>query len=159
MTVDLATSQRAHGESGDTLIEVLVALFIMGLTFTVIVGGIGTAIIGAALQQNTTTVDSLIRSAADQVASASNTYIPCAEDSADAAADSKGTYQLPTPPTGFGVSITSVGYWNATTNTFDVHPPTCNDSGLQLITLSATTTSADVHTPRAVTLDVVKRHP
>jgi type II secretory pathway pseudopilin PulG len=159
VTRGLATSQRARGESGDTLIEVLVALVIMGLAFTVIVGGIGTAIIGAALQQNQTTADSFIRSAAEVVTS--DGYISCAKNTADAATPME-TYALPATPNGFTLSIAIVGFWDPTTNMFDTHPPSCEappltDSGLQMVTLSVS--GGDVHASQTATLDVVKRQP
>ena len=147
-------SRRSLEEAGDTLIEVLVALVVMGMAFAVIVGGIGTAIIGASLQQNQTATDSLVRSAAEKIASPTDDpYVTCATTS---------TYSVPTPPAGFSVTVTGVAFWNPTTNTFDQSPPSCagappTDSGLQLVTVSAAATGTDVHTPQATTLEIVKR--
>jgi type II secretory pathway pseudopilin PulG len=151
----LASRPRAGGESGDTLIEVLVALVIMGAAFAVIVGGVGTAIIGAGIQQNKATADSLIRSAADKVTSLA--YVPCATPVYPAPAG----YALEPPPPGFTVRVFSVSYWDPVTNKF-INPPVCTnatDNGLQLITLHASATSTDVHTAETAVLEVVKRQP
>lgn len=135
----------ARGEPGETLIEVLVAVAIMGLAFVVILGGIGTAIIGADVQKQQAGADLALRSAAETI-----TYQPCA-----------ASYPDQTPP-GFVVEVTRVSYWDPGSNQFDVDPPaSCSppspsDSGLQLLDLTVTSASGR---PTSETLQVVKRQP
>jgi type II secretory pathway pseudopilin PulG len=136
-------SGRADREAGDTLIEVLVAVVIMGIAFVVIVGGIGTAIIGAAVQQNQATADSVLKTAAETV-TGETAYKPCATPT---------DYPPPAAPAGFSTLVTSVAFWNPTSNLFDTACTT--DSGLQLVTL--TVSSTNVHAPATATLEVVKR--
>lgn len=136
------------GESGVTLIELLVTVVIMGLAFVIIVGGIGTAIIGSDVQKNQAGADVALRTAAENL-----TYQPCAV---------VGTY-TPTPAPGFTVTVTRVSHWNSGTNRFaDSLPAGCsgplpNDTGLQLVELEATADSRRQAEPK--TLQVVKRRP
>jgi Tfp pilus assembly protein PilV len=121
-------ADRRAAESGATLIEVLVAVVIMGLAFVIIVGGIGIAIIGSETQKERAATDVALRTAAETI-----DYAPCPADAAAYAA------QLPTI-TDFTLAVTRVSYWNRTANTFEETCPT-PDAGLHLIELRATPTS------------------
>ena len=138
------SGNRRRDESGATLIEVLVAVVIMGIAFVVIVGGIGTAIIGSDLQRQRATADVALRTAAERIVG-EIPYTPCAT-SAD---------YVPAAVPGVEVTVTAVSYWNKDDNTFVTTP--CSDSGLQLIELSAVATSGRQTIPD--TLRVVKRRP
>lgn len=130
-----------------TLIELIVVIVIMAVAFLVIVGGMGTAIIGADIQKQRAGADLAIRTAAETI-----DYEPCAT-----------TYTAPASP-GFSVVVTRVSYWDALTNTFDSDPPaSCSppsgppeDSGLQLLDLRVTSTTGR---STSETLQVVKRRP
>jgi type II secretory pathway pseudopilin PulG len=142
-----APGRRARPETGDTLIELLVAVVIIGFSFVIIVGGVGVAIIGAGIQQNQSSADSLLKSSAEIVAGTAVPYT-CTEPIM--------AYQmaLPTPPPGSQVAVTvvNVAYWDSASNQFDA--TTCSDTGMQLVTLSATSTT--IHVPGASTLEIVK---
>jgi type II secretory pathway pseudopilin PulG len=132
-----------QAERGDTLIEILVAVVIMGVAFLVVVGGLGTAIIGAGEQQNQATANSALRSAAETIAA--DPYQSCPMST---------PYALPTDPPGFHVSIQAIDYWQA--GHFSTTCPT-SDQGLQLVTLTITPTSAGHFPPSVPTLEIVKR--
>ncbi|HUR18527.1 MAG TPA: type II secretion system protein [Acidimicrobiales bacterium] len=148
----------SRAEGGSTLIELLVAIVIMGIAFVVIVGGIGTAIIGADSQKQQAGADVVARSAAEAITA--QDYRPCtATDPPD--------YPF-TPPSGSGIDVTTtpVSYWNPGTNQFQ---PTCPDpdgmgplpvadTGLQLITVKATSSSGTKR-PSEETVKLVKRRP
>ncbi|MFF3171547.1 type II secretion system protein [Streptomyces sp. NPDC057900] len=128
-----------RGEEGETLIEVLVAVVLMGVAFVAILGGIGTAIISSVTQQKVTGADSVIRSAAEKVVSAP--YVSCASD-----------YETPAPPDGYTVTV-EIEYWDGVA-AFG-RPCPAADTGVQKVTLTVHSTG-----PRPVrdaTLEVVKR--
>lgn len=119
----------------------------MGIAFVVIVGGIGTAIIGSDLQNQRATADVALRTAAERIVG-ELPYAPCATSAS----------YVPAVVPGVDVTVTSVSYWDQVGNTFvTVAPDPCSDSGLQLIELSAVATSGRQATPD--TLRVVKRKP
>ncbi|MFE4856349.1 type II secretion system protein [Streptomyces sp. NPDC056670] len=130
---------RRRGEEGETLVEVLVAVVLMGVAFVTILGGIGTAIISSATQQKVTSADSVARSAAEKVVS--DPYVSCA-----------GSYGTPTPPAGYTVAV-EIEYWDGM-GAFGPACPTA-DTGVQKVTL--TVRSSGPHPVRDATLEVVKR--
>lgn len=144
----VTTRRRRPSEAGTTLIELLVAVAIMGVAFVVVIGGIGTAIIGASSQKQQASANVVLRTAAETI-----TYQPCAE---------LATYAPPSPhapvsTAGFAVSVTDVRRWRVDTNEFELPGPGCapeNDTGLALIEL--TVTSTDGQQPTTQTLQVVK---
>ena len=140
-----------RSEAGTTLIELLVAISIMGLAFVVIIGGIGTAIIGASTQEHLAGISVVLRTAGETIP-----YRPCA----DLASYQPPSLDTPASPPGYTVSVTEVDRWNVATNQFEAPAPGCtpaNDTGLALITITATSTNTrQVATD---TLHVVKRQP
>lgn len=134
---------QAGGESGSSLIEVLIAVAIMGVAFVVVVGGIGTAIIGTDVQTKQAEGDAALRTEAETLASVA--YEPCATPSSYAV--------------GPAVAVTGISYWvpgsPGTPDKFvTACPPT--DNGLQLIEL---TTVPGSSRQAPATLRVVKRRP
>ncbi|MFD7032536.1 prepilin-type N-terminal cleavage/methylation domain-containing protein [Streptomyces sp. NPDC059917] len=130
---------RRRGEEGETLIEVLVAVVLMGVAFVALLGGMGTAIIGAVAQQRLTGADSFVRSAAEKVVG--DPYVSCATG-----------YETPPPPAGYTVTV-EVAYWDGV-GAFGPACPTA-DTGVQKVTLTVHSTG-----PRPVgdaVLEVVKR--
>ncbi|MFF3213422.1 prepilin-type N-terminal cleavage/methylation domain-containing protein [Streptomyces sp. NPDC002886] len=128
-----------RGEEGETLIEVLVAVVLMGVAFVAILGGMGTAMISSVTQEKVTGADSVIRSAAEKVVS--DPYVSCARG-----------YETPTPPAGYTVTV-EVQYWDGV-GAFGQDCPAA-DTGVQKVTLTVHSTG-----PRPVrdaTLEVVKR--
>ncbi|MGW2304568.1 type IV pilus modification PilV family protein [Streptomyces sp. NPDC001809] len=130
---------RRRGEEGETLIEALVTVVILGTAFVAILGGLGTTIISSVRQQKLTTADSLVRSAAEHVIGAP--YVSCAVG-----------YATPKPPPGYTVAV-RIEYWDGV-GAFGPSCPT-PDTGVQKVTVTVRTTG-----PRPVrdaALDVVKR--
>ncbi|MET8755774.1 type II secretion system protein [Streptomyces sp. NPDC004667] len=139
MTGTTRRPRRRRGEEGETLIEVLVAVVLMGVAFVTIFGGIGTAIISSVRQQKVTGADSVIRSAAEKVVS--DPYVSCA-----------GGYETPAPPPGYTMTVT-IEYWDGV-GTFAKACPTA-DTGVQKVTLTLHSTGP--HPVKDATLEVVKR--
>ncbi|MEU6311468.1 type II secretion system protein [Streptomyces sp. NPDC047014] len=141
--------RRRRGEEGETLIEVLVAVVLIGVAFVAVLGGIGTAITSSATQQKVTGADSVLRSAAERIVS--EPYVPCASG-----------YGTPAAPTGYTVTVT-VAYWDGA-GTFGRSCPAA-DTGVQKVTLTVRSTGprrpardgTDAADAADATLEVVKR--
>lgn len=154
----MSTRPSGRSEAGTTLIELLVAVAIMGIAFVTILGGIGTAIIGSDAQRRDASAGLVLTSAAERVVAEADpyAYVPCATD-----------YQDPAPPPArYSVTVNSVAFWDTSSNRF-VAPaeiPFCDptnpafpaDGGLQLIELSVTS-STGTRPPQVEVLQVVKR--
>jgi prepilin-type N-terminal cleavage/methylation domain-containing protein len=139
-----------RSDAGFSLVEIVITIAIVGVTFSAILGGLFASITVSALQQKEATADTVARSAAEVVKdSEHNPYSNCA---------GPGHYSLTglSVPSGFSVSITDVAYW-------DGQPPAgsavgfqsnCpSDRGIQRITIAAT--SADGQATE--TVQVIKR--
>jgi Tfp pilus assembly protein PilV len=108
-------------DSGSSLVDILLAVGIMGVAMASIVGGMMTASIGADVSRQTAEAQQLTRTYAESVAA--DTYVGCAT-----------SY----PATGFSlpagfVRTTVVTYWNGTT--FASACP-ATDSGLQRVSVT-----------------------
>lgn len=144
---------RSRSEAGTTLIELLVAVAIMGIAFVTILGGIGTAIIGSDYQRRDATSGVVLTSAAEKIVADTMPYKPCAQPA---------DYQDPTPsPSGFIVAVNEVLFWDGVSDgasRFVALSPCAAtaDKGIQLIKLTLTPPAG----PRANDvefLEVVKR--
>ena len=134
-----------RSEAGTTLIELLVTIAIMGIAFVGVVGGIGTAIIGADFQKRGATSGVVLTSAAEKIVADTTRYKPCAlpADYQDATAS----------PSGFLVAVTEVLFWDGGSRY--VPSASCTpsvDKGVQLIRLTLTPPAG----PRASELEVLE---
>lgn len=139
MTGPARRPRRPRGEEGETLVEVLVAVVLMGVAFVAVLGGIGTAIISSVTQQKVTGADSIARSAAEKIVSAP--YVSCARG-----------YATATAPAGYTVTV-EIEYWDGV-GAFGRPCPTA-DTGVQKITLTVHSTGP--HPVGDATLEVIKR--
>ena len=138
-------------DAGFSLVEIVITIAIVGVTFSAILGGLFASITVSALQQKEATADTVARSAAEVVKdSGHNPY--------KNNCPGPGAYSLAglSVPSGFSVHITDITYW-------DGQPPAggavvfqsnCpSDRGMQRITIAAT--SADGQATE--TVQVIKR--
>jgi len=144
----LSTGPAARrSEAGTTLIELLVTIAIMGIAFVGVVGGIGTAIIGADFQKRGATSGVVLTSAAERIVADTTPYKPCALPA---------DYQDPTAsPSGFLVAVTEVLFWDGGSRYVSECTPS-DDEGVQLIRLTLTP-PAGVRANELEVLEVVKR--
>lgn len=136
-------------ERGETLIEILVAVLVLGLTVTAIMGGLLTSVTFSDMHRKQATGGADARAYGEVVSRfvAGNNYVECGGPSAYGPATVGFA-----APAGFTAVVASVEYWNATSRTFS---GTCTSSGLERVTVQVA--SADGRaTERAV---VVVRKP
>lgn len=115
-------------EAGSTLVEVLVAVVILGTAFAAILGGMSTSSIASDLHRKQATAETVLRSLAEWVKA--QPY----DDDCPAGYSTSGLRV----PSGYEVAITGVQYWSGD------NPATFSsclvDRGLQLVSLQARST-------------------
>lgn len=132
-------------DRGDTLVEILVSVAILGIAVVAILGAIAMTATASGLHRDTASVQNLLHNWAESVSD--GPYTACAS-----AATVQSAVPSPALPTGFSAQVTAVRYWDGS-----AFAGSCGtDQGLQRITLSI----AGPGSPGAAgTLDVVRRRP
>jgi type II secretory pathway pseudopilin PulG len=116
----------ASNDTGETLVELIIAVAIMGIVVVAIVGGIGTTLLMSDLHRKQATAGAYLRNYAETLQAS---YAPCTSGAPDYAA------LLTAPVSGFSPPTATVRYWDTASSSFSSScPPT--DSGLQQITLT-----------------------
>jgi type II secretory pathway pseudopilin PulG len=118
------------GDRGETLIEILVAVMIMGIAVVVLIGGVGTAVRMSGIHRQQAKADAYVRAFAEAletaVANSPSTYADCATTT------TYGSVYTP-PDATYTASVTAVAYWSA-----GAFGSTCvvgADTGVQRVTL------------------------
>ena len=145
-------SQHHGDDSGESLLELLVAVTIMGIALVAIVGGLVTAILMSDIHRKQATAGSTLRYYAEaveaSVGAASSAYIACATTT---------TYASPTgfsAPSGYAAQVTGVRYWNDVGRTFSSTCPS-PDGGVQKVSLRVGSSDGRA----SETVDIVIRKP
>jgi type II secretory pathway pseudopilin PulG len=137
-------------ETGDTLIEVLISIAILGITITALLGALLTTITSASEHRSLASLDTVLRSYSEQLKydvqlqGTSSWFTQCATVSSPTT--SPPQYQghtiipLRQPPSAhYSVVILAIKYWNDSTNVFDTACSAPGDqSGFQLVTFQVT---------------------
>lgn len=144
-------SSRGGGERGETLVEILLTIAVVGIAVVGILGGIGTGISLSNRRVQQVRASAVLVSAADSVkVQAHNSYVPCPTVTTSSYQPTQGV-SLPTGWTSANVVITAVKGWNG--SAFVSCPAT--DSKLELVSIRATSPDGLV----AESTDVVVRDP
>jgi Tfp pilus assembly protein PilV len=145
--------RRGRGERGETLIETLVTVMLMGTAITGLIGGITAAIGASDNSKQVVTAQVVAQNFAEAIQAAP--YVECTT--------SYTTAQVGyTPPNGYAVTNPTVAFYDGTSNpaVFGAAPAGCSaatpkDNGAQRLTLR-------VAAPNGITvrtLEIVKRRP
>lgn len=128
----------SENDRGETLVELLLTIVIMGIAVAAIIGGLMTSIQLSDVHRKQASAGAYARDFAEAVAqsTAGTGYTACA--AAGAASPYKAAAVGYTPPSGFTASVTSVKYWSSTGW---VTTP-CSDSGLQQVTVQVQSADA-----------------
>jgi type II secretory pathway pseudopilin PulG len=144
---------RPRGQRGDTLLELIVAVAILGTAFTGILAGIGTTFIATDSHRQEATAEAAVRSYAERMTDPfSAPYIDCA---------TTASYSSPTgfsvPAAGWSASVTTLLKWQGDTPpTFAASCP-APDKGLQQLTLTVKSPAGNHQATE--TIVIVKRKP
>lgn len=150
MTIGVRRKRSEPADRGETLVELIVTIAVMGLAVVAIVGAIANSIMLSALHRKQTTAGVYVRAYSEAVETkvATAPYVPCA---------APGDYAsvAPPPPAGFTSSITAVAYWNGSTFVGTLASCPGADQGVQRVSVRVATTDNKV----VETLDVIVREP
>jgi type II secretory pathway pseudopilin PulG len=147
---------RLRGERGESLVEILLTLSIMGICFVAILLGVATVYTGTDTHRQEASTEAVLRTYAESIKDPQDVaYIDCTTDpnpgaTYDAAVKAAGFVV----PTGFTASVTGVTYWDGNDPpAFGVCP--ARDQGVQQVTLRV----VSPHGPHGAdeTLTIVKR--
>lgn len=140
---------RAGSDHGETLIELVVAVAILGIAGVAILGGLMMSVRTSVLHRNDATGGAYVRSFAEAIQTDvdANGYKSCAN-----AASGYAGVAVPDLPTGYARSVTAVQSWNGSVW------GACTADGIQRLDLKVTTTGDDGHRA-GETLTVVLRQP
>ena len=138
----VARSRGVIRDAGESLVELLVSITIMGIAVTAIIGAVGLAASSSSTHENLAQAQRLLRNWAEQLTY--STACPAAVNSFSA-------------PAGYVTNTASVAYWNPTSRTFSSGGCT-GTTGMYRVTLSITATGGQgAGIPQ--TLDVTMRRP
>lgn len=147
-------ASRRAGELGETLVELLVTVAIMGTAFVGILAGIGTTFMATGSHRQDATAEAVVRSYAERMKDPTGmVYVSCA---------TSATYGVPNgfsvPAGGWTATVSTLLYWQGDTAPATFTAAACStDKGLQQLTLTVTSPPGD-HQATA-TVVIVKRKP
>ncbi len=124
-----------RSERGDTLIEVLLAIIVLGLSATALLVAFALSISSSGEHRTLTTMDTALRSAAEQTTSLLQAQGKSVWATCPSAA-TQLTSSLTNLPSGYTATVSSVQYWSG-----GVWSSTCTANAPQFITLKLTTQS------------------
>jgi type II secretory pathway pseudopilin PulG len=134
-------SRRGTDDRGESLLELLIAVVIMGIAVVAIVGGLSAATLVSDQHRKEATAGSYARDYAEAVQSMS--YTDCA---------TPASYPVPAGlvPAGYSASVQSVQYWPISGTNWQTTCPSNPDKGLQRLTVQVA--SSDGRAAERVTL-------
>jgi type II secretory pathway pseudopilin PulG len=140
---------KRQGDAGDTLVEILISMTILGVCGVAVVAAMATSIFGSTVSRSSADGEVGIRRVAEQVLSTA-TYVPCSATTTPA-------YSV-APPSGLvATGPVKVEYWDGTFGggTFQSTCPLNSDRGIQRLSISLKSTDGR----GSATVSVVLRKP
>jgi Tfp pilus assembly protein PilV len=151
LAADPSSARPKRMDGGESLIELLVAIVVIGIGVTALLGAWEIAVGSSSLTANQSKAQAALRSWAESISAVSETgayaYIPCASP-----ASIPGASAL---PAGFTGVVSEVRYWTASGWSSSCASP---DLGAERISLTVTTPSG-LYPGISQTLTVVRRRP
>ena len=145
-------------EGGFTLIELSIAVVIMGLAIVAVLGGLLTLVSASGLHRQQADVSGVVESAAEIVKS--DAYIPCSGATGTSGAAPYYSFIPPTTPNDVQTSNASIGvtYWDGTKfgSLTSCNSSPFSDMGLQQIQISFSSKGTN---PVKQTITIVKGNP
>jgi type II secretory pathway pseudopilin PulG len=144
-----------HGDAGESLVELLVTILILGTSAVAVMGAAAMAVGASTLDHRQTRAQAVLRTWGEAVAGVGDAaYGDCLAAGGVASAS-----PAPSPlPAGFTASVSGVAYWDAATSTYVAGCPAGGDPGLRRVTLRLVADST-LYPGFTETLDVVVRKP
>lgn len=142
-----------YDERGETLLELIISLAILGLGLVAIMSGVALSLKSSDIHRKQVTAAAAVRDFAEAIETSvsGSGYVPCATTSSYA-----GLY---TAPSAYAASVKAVDYWTGTTWS----PSACTtatDSGVERVTLQVSSGDSSAAGRGAVeTLVVIVRKP
>jgi type II secretory pathway pseudopilin PulG len=155
------SSQSTRDDRGETLVELMVALAIMGTAVIALVGGIGTFVQTSDIHRKQAKSQAYLREFAETLQASMATYptgyVACS--TANPGGDPSPTYQtrysVPAADQAtYTPVVTAVAVWNRTTSTY-TKCPAAGDGGVQRVSLQVSTQDGRA----SETLDIILRKP
>lgn len=134
----------AGGDAGETLVELLITLVILGVGVVALLGGLFVTVQTSALHRNQVVAQNVLRGWAEQIGA--EEYTHCA---------TPDSFSPPTLPSGFSGTVVAVQYWDGTSFTDSCDP---GDTGIQKVSLRITV-SKNPFPGITQSVDVVVRKP
>lgn len=105
----------SRSDAGDTLVEILLAVFIMGVAAVAILTAFETSVSTSALHRKQATAGALVRDLGEWLTGAKTTYVGTCAAVADKTAYgvAEAAWEVANPlPSGYTASVTGIAYWN-----------------------------------------------
>jgi len=116
----------AHGEAGDTLIEILIAMVVLALAVVAMLTAFGAAIASSSVHTSLTSMDTVLRTASEEA----TVQIPAITQACEP--DSAVQFTL---PSSYTASVTNPTYWNTSNDSWS---SACIPSAAQQFTVTVT---------------------
>ncbi len=137
--------ERHRGDDGDTLVEILLALIVLGLSTVALMTAFSTTIAASAEHRSFATFDTVLRSASNEVISQiqgpSALYKSCAL-LADYQSGGSNAVAF-SIPSGYSAQLTAIAYWDGTQ--FQSNVAYCVAGGPQLLSVAVTNASGTTY--------------
>ena len=143
-------SQPSDSEAGDTLIEVLIALVVLGIAVVAMLLAFGAALTGSGEHRTLTNIATAKKTVTQQIAAQLQNanpplYLACASAVSYQPPNGSNAISFTNLPSGYTAEVTGVGLWDASDSLFDLTQAACQ---------SALTTSNNQSAPQLISATV-----
>jgi type II secretory pathway pseudopilin PulG len=129
----LRTLALARGQAGESLLEIIITIMIMGLAIPAVVGAVMAAVGSSSQDRRQVQAQQLLTSWSETIAKANTDGTYGAYGACPPASNyATGVFAPAGVPSGFSVSVVSIDYWDSTTSSFGGCPA---DKGVRRLRL------------------------